>query len=79
MKNSERPHIVWALFPPLYWFAAAGIGYAAAIAFMGRSEVVGIVAVFAMAMGCLLASLFAAPIFNRVCGYFERHGLKSGD
>ncbi|WP_292803530.1 hypothetical protein [Methylotenera sp.] len=72
----ERPHIVWALFPPLYWMACAALGLLLAILLLGRAEVVGLVAVYAMVIGCGFGA-FAAPwSFKKVCGYFESQAAK---
>ncbi len=73
-KKIERPHIVWAIFPPLYWILWAGAGLLVGTLAFGQEAITGVVAAYAMGLGCAVGAIFAGPAFDRVCSYFEMRG-----
>lgn len=76
-KTQSRPHIVCALFPPFYWALLGFAGLMLAYLVLGRDAVQGRTAVYAIAAGCGVGGIFAAPVFRAVCGYFERRAESS--
>jgi hypothetical protein len=46
-KKIERPHIVWAIFPPLYWILWAGAGLLVGTLAFGQEAITGVVAAYA--------------------------------
>lgn len=75
-KPPERPHIVWALFPPLCWMLWGGAGLGGVVIAYAPSGVPDIVGVYSIAIGCALGSPFAGIAFRRVCGYFESRSAR---
>lgn len=74
-KKIGRPHIVWAIFPPLYWSLWAGAGLLVGALTFGQEAITGVVATYAMGLGCAVGAIFAGPALDRVCGYFEARSV----